>query len=137
MGLEPKSGLPCCCSEWPNHRRLRNIPSRPAILGAAGAEAVTAEHRPARLWFEGHAIGLAALIADNLKLFAFRSPALPCSAKVLTAGIAAGFATLRMAQTALAIVFLLSFTKRKSISALGASNFKIWHSCLPTKRLQV
>jgi hypothetical protein len=75
---------------------LRYI-SRSAILRAAGAEALTAEHRPARLWFKGHAIGLTALIADNLKLFAFRSSFLSRPAKVLAARIAAGFATLRMA----------------------------------------
>jgi hypothetical protein len=75
---------------------LRYI-SRPAILRAAGAEALTTEHRPARLWFEGHAIGLTALIANNLKLFAFRSSSLSLSAKVLATSITAGFATLRMA----------------------------------------
>jgi len=71
--------------------------SRAAILGAAGAEASTAQDRPARLRFEGHAVGLAALIADNLKLFALRSSALARSAKVLAAGIAARFATLGVA----------------------------------------
>ncbi len=71
-------------------------PSRPAILRAAGAETLTAEHRPARRWFEGHTIGLAARIANNFKLFALRSSALSLSAKVLAAGITAGFTTLRM-----------------------------------------
>jgi hypothetical protein len=75
---------------------LRYI-SRPAILCAAGTEALTTEHRPARRRFEGHAVRLAALIAGNLKLFALNSSALASSAKVLAAGIAARFATLRMA----------------------------------------
>ena len=71
--------------------------SRSTILCATGAETVTAQHRPARLWFERDAIGLAALIANNLELFTFRSPSLSRSAKVLAPRITAGFATLRMA----------------------------------------
>jgi hypothetical protein len=57
---------------------------------------------------------------------------LPTSAtKVRPAGIATGFATLRMRQSALAIVVLFSFTKGEGISAFGASDFKIWHRYLP------
>jgi hypothetical protein len=130
--VEPELGLRRC-SEWPNHRRLRNNRSRPAVLCAAGAETLTTEHRPARRWFEGHTVGLAARIADNFKLFAFRSPSLSLSTKVLAAGITAGFTTLRMAEATLAVVVLFSFGKREGISALGASNFKIWHRCLPRK----
>jgi hypothetical protein len=108
-------------------------PSRPAILCTAGAEALTTEHRPARRWLKGHTVGLAARIANNLKLFAFCSSALSLSAKVLAAGITARFTTLRMAEATLAVVVLFSFGKREGISALGASNFKIWHRCLPRK----
>ena len=71
--------------------------SRTAILCAAGAEAVTTEHRPAGLWFEGHAVGLATLIANNLEPFAFCSSSLARTAKVGAPRVAAGFATLRMA----------------------------------------
>jgi len=71
--------------------------SRSTILCATGAEAVTAQHRPSRLWFERDAVRLAALIANNLELFALRSASLSRSAKVLAPRITAGFATLRMA----------------------------------------
>jgi hypothetical protein len=108
------------------------VPSRPAILRSTRTEAVTAEHWPSRRWFKGHAVGFATLIADDLKFLAFGSPGVPTSAaKVRPAGVAAGFATLRMGQSALAIVILFSFTKGEGISAFGASDFKIWHRCLP------
>jgi hypothetical protein len=111
-------------------------PSRPAILRAAGTETIATEHRPTRRRLERHAVRLAALIASNLKLFAFRSACLPTSAtKVRAAGIAAGLATFRMGKSTLAIVVLLSFTKGERISAFGASNFQIWHRCLPGKVL--
>ncbi len=112
------------------------VKSRATILCAAGAEAVTAKHRPARLWFERHAVGLAALIANNLKFLAFCSSAslaLAGAAKVGAARIAAGLATLWMAQAALAIVILFSLTKGKSISAFGTRYFKVWHRYLPRK----
>jgi hypothetical protein len=110
--------------------------SRPAILCAAGAEAVAAEHWPARLWFERHAVRFAALVANNLEFFAFGSAAagaLTRTAKVLAPGIAARLATLGMAQAALAIVILFSFAKGKSSSAFGTRYFKVWHRYLPRK----
>jgi hypothetical protein len=111
--------------------------SRAAILCAAGGKALTAQHWPARLRFEGDAVALAALIANNLEPFAFRSP-LAGPAKVLAPRVAAGFAALGMAETALAIVVLFSFSKGKSRSAFGTSDFKVWHFYLPRKdRLQV
>ena len=107
-------------------------PSSPAVLRATGTETITTEHRPARRRFKGHAVGFAALIADDLKFLAFRSASLPASAaKVRPARIAAGFATLRMSQSALAIIILFSFTKGEGSSAFGASDFKIWHRYLP------
>jgi hypothetical protein len=108
------------------------VPSRAAILGAAGGEALTAKHGPARLRFEGDAVALAALIANNLEPFAFRS-SLARPAKVLAPRVAAGFAALGMAETALAIVILFSFSKGKSRSAFGTSDFKVWHLYLPRK----
>jgi len=74
------------------------------------------------LRFEGDAVALAALIANNFEPFAFRST-LARPAKVLSARVAAGFATLGVAQTALAIVVLFSFSKGKSRSAFGTSDF--------------
>jgi hypothetical protein len=48
------------------------------------------------LGLEGHAIGFAALVADNLELFALGSASLSRSPKVLAARIAAGLTTLGM-----------------------------------------
>jgi hypothetical protein len=36
-----------------------------------------------------------------------------------------------MSQSAFAIIILLSFSKRKGRSALGASDIEIWHGLLP------
>jgi hypothetical protein len=107
--------------------------SRAAILCAARGKALTAKHWPARLRFEGNAVALAALIANNLEPFAFPTTALSGSAKVLAARVATGFATLGMAQAALAIVVLFSFSKGKTRSAFGTSDFKVWHRYLPRK----
>jgi len=109
------------------------ISSRAAILCAAGGKALAAQHWPARLGFEGDAVALAALIANNLEPFAFRSP-LARPAKVLAPRVAAGFAALGMAETTLAIVVLFSFSKGESRSAFGASDFKVWHLYLPRKK---
>jgi hypothetical protein len=70
------------------------------------------------------------LIAGNFEFFAFRSPFLPRSAEIRTARITAGLAALGMTQSTLAVIFLLSFSKGKCISAFGASDFKIWHRYL-------
>jgi hypothetical protein len=111
--------------------------SRAAILRAAGGKALAAEHWSTLLRFEGHAVALAALIANYLEPFAFCS-ALARPAKVLAPRVAAGLATLRMAEAALAIVVLFSFSKGKTRSAFGTSDFKVWHRYLPEKdRLQV
>jgi hypothetical protein len=111
---------------------LQFVPSRSAILRAAGGKALTAQHWSTRLRFEGDAVGLAALIANNLEPFAFCS-SLARAAKVLAPRIAAGFATLGVAEAALAIVVLFSFSKGKRRSAFGTSDFKVWHSYLPRK----
>ena len=113
------------CAEWLCGGFLHYLGS--PICRAAGAEALAAKHGPPRLRFERHAIGFPALIANDLKPLAFRSSCsssgtLARAAKVGAARVAAGFATLGMAQAALAIVVLLSFSKRESGSAFGASN---------------
>jgi hypothetical protein len=102
-------------------------------LGATCGKALTAQNRPAGLGLEGHAVGLAALIANNLEAFAFTaaSTTLPLATKVGAPRIAAGLAAFRMSQSAFAIIVLFSFSKRESISALRTSDFEIWHGRLP------
>ena len=108
-------------SGW-NSSQVNNLRyiSRPA-LRAAGAKALTTQNWPARLWLKGHAVGFAALIANNLEPFALTA-SLARAAKVSAPRISAGFATLWMGQATLAIVVLLSFRKRKRRSALGTRN---------------
>jgi hypothetical protein len=106
---------------------------RAAVLRSTGGKALTAKHWPARLRFEGYAVALAALIANDLEPFAFPTTALSSAAKVLSAGIAAGLAAFGVAQTAFAIVVLFSFSKRESRSTFGTSDFKVWHRYLPRK----
>src|SRR5262245_52227619 len=88
-----------------------------AMLRTAGAEAITTQDRPAWLGFEGHRVWLSALIANNIEAFplctAAAAAALARPAKVGTARIATGFAALGVAQTSLAIIILLSFSKWK------------------------
>jgi len=75
------------------------------------------------------------LIANDLEAFAFGAAAASLSwpAKVGSARIAAWLAAFGMTQSALAIIFLLSFSKWESCSALTASDFQIWHNYLPRK----
>ena len=82
----------------------------------------------------GNAVALSALIANNIEAFAFAAStaaALSLTAEILAARIAAGLAALGMCQSAFAIVILFSFGKRKCSSALGTSDFEIWHGLLP------
>src|SRR5207237_10417857 len=81
-------------------------------------------------------VGFAALIANDLKSFAFGSTtaaSLALPAKVRTPRVAARLATLGMAEAAFAIVILFAFSKRKGGSTFGASNFKVWHGYLPSR----
>jgi hypothetical protein len=110
------------------------VPSRAAILCAAGGKALTTEHWSTGLRFEGDAVALAALIANNLEPFAFCS-SLARTAKVLASRVPAGFATLGVAQTTLAIIVLFAFSKGKSRLTFGTSDFKVWHRYLPRKIL--
>jgi hypothetical protein len=105
-----------------------------AALGATRRKTFTAQNGPARLRFEGHAVALAALITNNFKAFPFAttaSTALSLATKVLSPRIAARLAAFGVSQSAFAIIVLLSFSKRKGRSALGASDFEIWHGLLP------
>jgi hypothetical protein len=103
-------------------------------LCATRRKTFTAQNGSAGLRLEGHAVGLAALIADNFEAFAFAaaaSAALSLATKILATRIAAGLAAFGMCQSAFAIIILLSFSKRKGRSALGASDIEIWHGRLP------
>ena len=100
-----------------------------AMLGAAGAEAVTAQDGAPLLWFEGDAIRFAALVANNFEAFAVVATAtgLLRTAKVGPAGVAARFTSLRVTQTPFAIIILLSFSKWEVLPTLGASDVQIRH----------
>jgi hypothetical protein len=105
-----------------------------AALCATRRKTFAAQNGAAGLGLEGHAVALAALIANDIEAFAFAtaSPAaLSLAAKILATRIAAGLAAFGMSQSALAIIVLLSFSKRKGRSALGTSDFEIWHGLLP------
>ena len=105
-----------------------------AALRAARGKTLTAQNRSTGLGLEGYAVALAALIANNFEAFAFAAAsatALSLAAKILATRIAAGLAAFGMGQSAFAIIILLSFSKRESSSALGASDFEIWHGLLP------
>jgi len=104
------------------------------MLGATRSKALTTQHRPARLRFEGHVVGLAALIADDLEPFALAASSSALRiAKVGAARIAARLTTFRMTQSPLTIIILLSFRKWEGTTALGASDFHVWHNCSPEK----
>ena len=105
-----------------------------AALCATRCKTFTAQNRPAGLGLEGHAVALAALIANNLEAFALAaasSAALSLAAKVRAPRIAAGLATFGMRQSAFAIIVLLTFSKGEVTSTLGTSDFEIWHGRLP------
>lgn len=99
-------------------------------MRAARTKAIAAQDWSARRRLERHGVWLAALIANDLKSFAFgaaASTALLCSAEILTTRVTARFASLRVTQATLAIIILLSFSKWEGISTLGASDIQIRH----------
>ena len=66
-----------------------------STLSTTGTEALAAQNWPSRLRLERHAVGLAALIANNFEALAFASAsALAGSAKILPARVPARFTTL-------------------------------------------
>jgi len=106
-------------------------------LRATGAETVTAKNRPPRLWLERHGVSLAALIANDFETLALAAAtSLLWSTKIRATRITTRLAALRVTQSALTIVILLTFTKWEGGSALGTSNFQIWHNYLPRKILR-
>jgi hypothetical protein len=102
-------------------------------LRATRRKTFAAQNGPSGLGLEGHAVALAALIANNFESFPLATASAPLSlaAKVRAACIAAGLAAFGMSQSTFTIIILLSFRKRESSSALGASDFEIWHGRLP------
>src|SRR5215471_16024153 len=83
-----------------------------ATVRPAGAETIAAQNRTSRLRLEWNRIGLAALIANDFKSFALCSSAsLSGASEARAARVAAGFASLWMAQPTLAIIILFSFRK--------------------------
>jgi len=90
-------------------------------LSPAGAETLTAEHRPAGLRLKRNAVILAALIANDLKTFAF-SAGLARATEAGAPYIATRLATLGVAETALAIIILFALRERERRSAFGASD---------------
>jgi hypothetical protein len=90
-------------------------------LGATGAETFAAQHWASWLRLERNTVGLAALITDNFESLALAS-ALASSTEICSSRVPARFATFGMGQSALAIVILFSFSKRKARSTLGAGD---------------
>ena len=84
-------------------------------LGAcpAGTETVAAQDRTSGLRLKGNGVGLAALIANDFKSFPLCSStaSLSRTSKARAARVAAGFASLGMAQPPLTIIILFSFSE--------------------------
>jgi hypothetical protein len=100
-------------------------------LLAAGGKTLAAQNRPSGLRLEGDVVGFPALIANDFVPFALASSAtLSRPAEVLAARVATGLTALGMGESALAIIILLSFSKRKGASTLCASDFQVWHELL-------
>lgn len=100
------------------------------MLGAAGAEAVTAQDRTPVLWFEWDAVRLAALVANDFEAFAIVAAAtawLFRTAKVSPARVATRFTPLWVAQAPFAIIILFSFCKWEGLPTLGAIDVQIRH----------
>jgi hypothetical protein len=104
-----------------------------AILSATSAETITTKNRTACLWFERYAVGLAALIANNLEAFPLGAASLFRSTKICAARVTTGLTAFRMTQSALAIIVLFSFSKWETVSTFTAINLQVWHSSLPRK----
>ena len=109
------------------------------MLRTTRAKAVATQDGTTLLWLERDGVRLAALIADDLEPLAVPTSAarLSRAAKIRATRIATRFAAFGMTQSPLAIVILFSFGEWESVSALGASDFQIRHSCLPEKSLTV
>jgi hypothetical protein len=94
--------------------------------GTAGTETIAAQHWSAARGLEGHRVDFAALIASDLVSLAL-SAAGSWTTKIRAASVTTRFATLRVSQVLFPIILLLSFGKGEHRTALGASDFNIWH----------
>jgi len=101
-----------------------------AILRSARRKTKRTQHRPPRLWLERYAVSLSTLITNDFKSLSFAAAA-PGIAKVGTASVTTGFAALRTAQSALAIILLFTLGKRKGRSAFGTGDLLVWHDVSP------
>jgi hypothetical protein len=63
---------------------------------------------------------LAALVAGDVVALTVSATAASAAAEILTARVAAAFATLRLAQVSFLIIFLFAFREWKRVAALGA-----------------
>jgi hypothetical protein len=98
-------------------------------LRAAGRKAFPAQHRPSARRLEGHAVGLAALVAGDFKPLAVAAPARSssASAEIGSATITASLTTLRLAEVSFRVVFLFAFGEWELRAALGTSDLYVWH----------
>ena len=114
-----------------SHRILRDLTT---LLRATCGKALAAQDRPTARRLERHRIGLPTLVAGDLETLAFAARAPAASAKVCAAGVAASFATLRLAQVSLCIVFLLALCERERRTALCTGNLYVWHFCFSLRK---
>jgi hypothetical protein len=115
-------------------RRQRPICSPQILLGAAGREALSAQHGSPGRRLEGHRVGFAALVAGDLEPLALAARAAsPAPAKVGATRVAASLATLRLAEVPLRVILLLTFCEWECRAALGTSDLYVWHLFLPAE----
>jgi hypothetical protein len=96
------------------------------LCGAICSKTITTQDGPARRRLEGHSVGLATLIADNLKSLTLTTSSL-WAAKVRAARIPARLAAFRVSQIAFLIIFLFAFGEGESVSTFSASDLDVWH----------
>jgi hypothetical protein len=99
-----------------------------ALCGAAGAETFAAQDRSSRRRFERHRVGLATLIASDLKALTLSARS-PWAAKIIATRVAARLASLRVGQVLFPVILLLAFGKWKCFATLHTRDFNIWHDC--------
>jgi hypothetical protein len=101
-------------------------------MRAARAKTFATEYGSAARRLEGHGVGFAALVANNVVTlpFAASSAAAASAAEVGAARVSARFATLGLAQVALGVIVLFSLCEGKVLAALGTGNVNVWHDAL-------
>jgi hypothetical protein len=101
-------------------------------MRAARAETFATEYGSAARRLEGHGVGFAALIANDVVTLAVAASAAAsaCAAEVGAARVSASFATLGLAQVTLGVIVLLALCEGKVLAALGTGNVNVWHDAL-------